>query len=70
MFFCSTLLLLAVIDIKTYCLPDIITLPLLWFGLLVNIDGNLVSIKSAIYGAISGYLFFVVFVLVMSIYLK
>ncbi|OKP02941.1 prepilin peptidase [Xenorhabdus eapokensis] len=57
MFFCSTLLLLAVIDIKTYCLPDIITLPLLWLGLLVNIDGDLVSIKSAIYGAISGYLF-------------
>ncbi|WP_323858984.1 prepilin peptidase [Xenorhabdus doucetiae] len=57
MFFCSTLLLLAVIDIKTYCLPDVITLPLLWVGLLFNIDGQLVSIKSAIYGAISGYLF-------------
>ncbi|SFN38175.1 prepilin peptidase [Xenorhabdus japonica] len=57
MFFCSTLLLLSVIDIKTYCLPDIITFPLLWLGLLFNIDSNLVSIKSAIYGAISGYLF-------------
>ncbi|PHM63376.1 prepilin peptidase [Xenorhabdus ishibashii] len=57
MFFCSTLLLLAVIDFKTYCLPDIITLPLLWIGLLVNIDGNFISINSAIYGAISGYLF-------------
>ncbi|MBI6548411.1 prepilin peptidase [Xenorhabdus lircayensis] len=57
MFFCSTLLLLAIIDVKTYCLPDLITLPLLWFGLLFNIDDNLASIKSAIYGAISGYLF-------------
>ncbi|MDC9588515.1 A24 family peptidase [Xenorhabdus sp. XENO-10] len=57
MFFCSTLLLLAIIDIKTYCLPDIITFPLLWLGLLFNVDGNFVSIKSAIYGAISGYLF-------------
>ncbi|WP_319925917.1 A24 family peptidase [Xenorhabdus littoralis] len=57
MFFCSTLLLLSIIDIKTFCLPDVITLPLLWFGILFNIDGNLVPIKSAIYGAISGYLF-------------
>ncbi|AOM40964.1 prepilin peptidase [Xenorhabdus hominickii] len=57
MFFCSGLLLLSIIDIKTYCLPDIITLPLLWIGILFNLDGNLVSIKSAIYGAISGYLF-------------
>ncbi|MBC8952044.1 A24 family peptidase [Xenorhabdus sp. PB62.4] len=57
MFFCSTLLLLSVIDIKTYSLPDVITLPLLWIGLLFNIDANLVPIESAIYGAISGYLF-------------
>ncbi|MBD2811002.1 prepilin peptidase [Xenorhabdus sp. Vera] len=57
MFFCSTLLLLSVIDIKTYLLPDIITLPLLWLGLLFNIESNWIPIKSAIYGAISGYLF-------------
>lgn len=57
MFFCSTLLLLSVIDIKTYSLPDVITLPLLWIGLLFNIDAHLVPIESAIYGAISGYLF-------------
>ncbi|MDX7986740.1 prepilin peptidase [Xenorhabdus sp. 12] len=57
MFFCSTLLLLSIIDIKTYYLPDIITFPLLWLGILFNIDGNLVTIRSAVYGAISGYLF-------------
>ncbi|WP_092511655.1 prepilin peptidase [Xenorhabdus mauleonii] len=57
MFFCSTLLLLSIIDIKTYCLPDIITFPLLWVGILFNIDGNWVTIRSAVYGAISGYLF-------------
>ncbi|CDG22180.1 Bifunctional prepilin peptidase: leader peptidase; methyl transferase (General Secretory Pathway) [Xenorhabdus poinarii G6] len=56
-FLCSALLLLMIVDIKTYCLPDIITLPLLWIGLLLNVDGHFVSIRSAIYGAISGYLF-------------
>ncbi|OTA21015.1 type 4 prepilin-like proteins leader peptide processing enzyme [Xenorhabdus beddingii] len=56
-FFCSTLLVLSVIDIKTYCLPDVITFPLLWVGLLFNSDNHFVPIKSAIYGAISGYLF-------------
>ncbi|MDE1479207.1 A24 family peptidase [Xenorhabdus bovienii] len=46
-----------IIDIKTYQLPDVITQPLLWIGLIFNSSENLVSIKSAIYGAISGYLF-------------
>ncbi len=56
-FLCSALLLLMIVDIKTYCLPDIITFPLLWIGLLLNVDGHFVSIRSAIYGAISGYFF-------------
>ncbi|WP_051862896.1 prepilin peptidase [Xenorhabdus bovienii] len=57
MVFCSTLIFLSMIDIRIYQLPDIITQPLLWIGLVFNSSENLVSIKSAIYGAISGYLF-------------
>ncbi|WP_426577932.1 prepilin peptidase [Xenorhabdus stockiae] len=56
-FFCITLVFLAIIDIKTYQLPDVFTQPLLWFGLVFNSGDNLIPIKSAIYGAISGYLF-------------
>ncbi|WP_230578790.1 prepilin peptidase [Xenorhabdus bovienii] len=57
MVFCSVLIFLSIIDIKTYQLPDVITQPLLWVGLIFNSSENLVSIKSAIYGVISGYLF-------------
>ncbi|MDR0219125.1 MAG: A24 family peptidase [Enterobacteriaceae bacterium] len=55
--FFSALILLAIIDIKTYQLPDILTQPLLWFGLVFISNSELIPIKSAIYGAISGYLF-------------
>ncbi|QTL41743.1 prepilin peptidase [Xenorhabdus budapestensis] len=57
LFFCIVLFLLAVIDIKTYQLPDMLTQPLLWLGLVLNSNNEVVPIKSAIYGAISGYLF-------------
>ncbi|MEX0446500.1 A24 family peptidase [Xenorhabdus sp. SGI246] len=57
LFFCIILFFLAVIDIKTYQLPDIFTQPLLWLGLVLNSNSDIVPIKSAIYGAISGYLY-------------
>ncbi|WP_052189763.1 MULTISPECIES: A24 family peptidase [Xenorhabdus] len=57
LFFCIVLFFLAVIDIKTYQLPDILTQPLLWLGLVFNSHSDVVPIKSAIYGAISGYLY-------------
>jgi leader peptidase (prepilin peptidase) / N-methyltransferase len=50
------LLALAVIDLDTQLLPDDITLPLLWAGLLINIGGTFVPLRSAVIGAIAGYL--------------
>lgn len=50
------LLSLIVIDIDTQLLPDEITLPLLWIGLLANTQHIFTDINSAIYGAIAGYL--------------
>lgn len=47
---------LAFIDIDTKLLPDSITLPLLWAGLLFNLGGGFVSLKSAVMGAVLGYL--------------
>ena len=48
---------LAFIDQRTGFLPDEITLPLLWFGLLLNIAGTFVPLLDAVIGAMAGYLF-------------
>ena len=44
------------IDIDTQLLPDRITMPLLWLGLLVNVFGVFVDLRSAVLGAVGGYL--------------
>ena len=50
------LIALAFIDFDTQLLPDDITLPLLWLGLLVNSFGVFVDLRSAVFGAAGGYL--------------
>ena len=50
------LLALAFIDYDTQLLPDDITLPLLWLGLLVNTVGTFVDLRSAVFGAAAGYM--------------
>lgn len=50
------LLSLSFIDYDHQYLPDNITLPLLWLGLLVNLDGLFTDIESALIGAMAGYL--------------
>ena len=50
------LLALTWIDVDTQLLPDDITLPLLWLGLLFNLSGTFIDINSAVIGAITGYL--------------
>jgi leader peptidase (prepilin peptidase)/N-methyltransferase len=49
------LVALTMIDVDHQLLPDDITLPLLWLGLLVNTQGWLVPLESAVWGAIIGY---------------
>jgi prepilin signal peptidase PulO-like enzyme (type II secretory pathway) len=49
------LLLLACIDFKYCLLPDCLTLPLLWLGLLCNTFGLFTPMQEAIWGAIIGY---------------
>lgn len=55
--FTWAMITLAMIDLDTQLLPDDITLPLLWFGLLVNLNSGFTDIRSAIIGAAVGYLF-------------
>lgn len=50
------LLALTAIDFDTQLLPDDITLPLLWAGLLFNMENTYTSLNDAVLGAIFGYL--------------
>ncbi len=50
------LITLTFIDLDHHLLPDSITLPLLWLGLLINTQGVFTSLESAVYGAAAGYL--------------
>ena len=54
--FCYLLIAMTVIDLDTQLLPDDLTLPLLWLGLLVNINGIFVPLNEAVIGAAAGYL--------------
>ncbi|MBV9190243.1 MAG: prepilin peptidase [Betaproteobacteria bacterium] len=47
---------LAFIDQETGLLPDDLTLPLVWVGLLVNLRGAFVPLPEAVMGAVAGYL--------------
>ncbi|MEZ5504212.1 MAG: A24 family peptidase [Halioglobus sp.] len=51
-----SLVALTMIDIDHQLLPDDITLPLLWLGLLFNLDATYVSLSDAVIGAMAGYL--------------
>ena len=50
------LVALTVIDLDEQLLPDQLTLPLVWLGLLVNVDGMFTDLTSAVIGATAGYL--------------
>lgn len=50
------LITLTFIDLDHQLLPDSITLPLVWMGLLINTQGIFTSLESAVIGAAAGYL--------------
>lgn len=54
--FTAVLLCLCVIDWQTMMLPDELTIPLLWLGLILNINDTFVPLKSAVIGAVLGYI--------------
>jgi general secretion pathway protein O len=60
--FCSLLLVWALIvltfiDLSYYILPDCITMPLLWCGLILNINDTFSPLSFSVFGAVIGYLF-------------
>ncbi len=54
--FAWALLALTFIDFDTQLLPDSITQPLIWLGLLLNLNGFFTGLDSALIGAVAGYL--------------
>lgn len=54
--FTCALIVLTLIDYREQLLPDQITLPLLWLGLLVNLSGLFTTPEDGIIGAALGYL--------------
>jgi leader peptidase (prepilin peptidase) / N-methyltransferase len=54
--FAAVLVALAGIDWDTTLLPDNLTLPLLWAGLLASLAGLTVPLSAAVWGAVIGYL--------------
>jgi leader peptidase (prepilin peptidase)/N-methyltransferase len=56
MLFVAAMVALTYIDFDTQLLPDDITLPLLWAGLLLNLGGTFTNLGGAVVGAAAGYL--------------
>lgn len=54
--FTWAMIALTFIDLDTFYLPDSITLPLLWLGLLFNVSGTYTPLPGAVIGAAAGYL--------------
>jgi leader peptidase (prepilin peptidase)/N-methyltransferase len=54
--FAYFLIAMTLIDYDTKTLPDDLTFPLLWLGLLVNLNGTIVPLRDAVIGAMAGYL--------------
>jgi len=54
--FSWVMIALTFIDLDHFLLPDKLTLPLLWMGLLLNSQNTFTSLESAVYGAAAGYL--------------
>ena len=55
LFLVWALVALAFIDLDTTLLPDSLTLPLLWLGLLFSLGGHFASLPDAVIGAMAGY---------------
>ena len=53
--FSCYLVALSGIDLRTRLLPDQLTLPLLWLGLVASVENLYVGQKSALLGAMAGY---------------
>ncbi|CAG9205412.1 Leader peptidase / N-methyltransferase [Paraburkholderia tropica] len=52
---CAALIAMSAIDLEHQLLPDALTLPLVWAGLLVNLAETFTDLHAAVIGAVAGY---------------
>ena len=62
LFFIWLILCLTMIDLEHQILPDVLTLGLLWLGLIANTQNLFTSLPNAVLSAASGYLFLWLFI--------
>ena len=60
--FCWVLIALTMIDFDTQLLPDSMTIPLIWLGLMVNAFEVFVPLKESVFSAVGAYVFLWTFV--------
>ncbi|MEC4724929.1 A24 family peptidase [Shewanella sp. D64] len=65
-----SLLTLMMIDFDEMILPDQITLPLIWLGLIVNLEHQFTSPTDAVLGAVLGYVCFYSLAYILAFFLK
>ncbi len=53
----AALIALTFIDMEEQILPDVITLPFLWLGLIANVAGLYTSLPAAVVGTVAAYVF-------------
>ncbi len=53
--FTGFLISMSGIDLRTQLLPDSLTLPLMWLGLIAAADNHYMPVKPALLGAVAGY---------------
>lgn len=51
-----SLITLTLIDYDHQLLPDSITLPVMWLGIISNTSGQFTSLPASVYGAVAGYM--------------
>lgn len=68
--FCALLLCLSIIDLNTQLLPDQLTLPGLWLGLIINTQHIFCPLLDAVIGAVIGYLSLWIFAKLFQILTK
>ena len=53
--FLSAMLVASVVDLSRYIIPNATVLPVLWLGLIANVDARFALLPDAVWGAAAGY---------------
>lgn len=66
--FCWILIALTMIDFDTQLLPDSMTIPLIWIGLMINAYNTFIPLQDAVFSAVGAYVFLWSFVYLFKLF--